>query len=42
MTLVENNNEDPKFKVGDHVNISKYQTLEKDMFQIGQKKNTVL
>ena len=34
------NKKDPKFKVGDHVRISKYKTfLPKDMLQIG--KNTV-
>ena len=41
---VENSNKkDPKFKVGDHVRISKYQTfLLKDMLQIGQKKVLLL
>ena len=33
----ENNKEDPKFKVGDHVRTSKYKIfLRKVMFQIGQ------
>ena len=37
------NKKDPKFKVGDHVRISKYQTfLLKDMLQIGQKKVLLL
>ena len=35
----ENNNEGPKFKVGDHVRISKYKNiLQNAMFQIRQKK----
>ena len=35
----ENNNGDSKFKVGDHVRISKYKNIfPKPMFQIGQKK----
>ena len=31
----ENNKEGPKYKVGDHVRISKYKNI---MFQIGMKK----
>ena len=35
----ENNKEGPKFKIGDHVRISKYKTfLQKPMFQIDLKK----
>ena len=35
----KNNKEDPKFKVGDHVRLSKYKNiLQKVTFQIGQKK----
>ena len=33
----DSNEKDPKFKVGDHVRISKYFLL-KDTLQIGQKK----
>ena len=37
--IKEVNNKDPKFKVGEHVRISKYKTfLLKDILQIGQKK----
>ena len=37
------NKKDPKFKVGDHVRISKYKNiLLKDMLQIGQKKFLLL
>ena len=37
------NKKDPKFKVGDHVRISKYKTfLLKDTLQIGQKKFLLL
>ena len=33
------NKKDPKFKIGDHVGISKYKTfLRQDIPQIGQKK----
>ena len=47
----ENNNEDPKFKVGDHVRISKYKNIfakgyvpnwSKEMFVIKKVKNTNL
>ena len=39
----DSNKKDPKFKVGDHVRISKYKTfLLKDKFQIGQKKFLLL
>ena len=35
----KSNKEDPKFKVGDHVRLSKYKNiLQKVTFQIGQKK----
>ena len=38
-SIKEVNDKDPKFKVGDHVRISKYKTfLLKDILQIGQKK----
>ena len=37
--IKEVNNKDPKFKVDEHVRISKYKTfLLKDILQIGQKK----
>ena len=37
------NNKDPKFKVGDHVRISKYKnSFIKDKLQIGQKKFLLL
>ena len=37
------NKKDPKFKVGDHVRISKYKTfLLKDILQISQKKFLLL
>ena len=37
--IKEVNNKDPKFKVDDHVRLSKYKTfLLKDILQIGQKK----
>ena len=36
---VNSNDKDPKFKVGDHVRISKYKIIFlKDIFQIGLKK----
>ena len=36
---VESSNKDRKFKIGDHVRISKYKTLLlKDILLIGQKK----
>ena len=36
---IENNEKDSKFKVGDHVRISKYKNIfAKRLFQIGQKK----
>ena len=39
LILLKNSKEDPKFKVGDHVRISKYQTyLLQDILQIGLKK----
>ena len=39
----DSNKKDPKFKVGDHVRISKYKIfLLKDMFLIGQKKFLLL
>ena len=38
-TIKEVNNKDPKFKIGDHVRISKYKIfLLKDTCQIGLKK----
>ena len=37
------NKKDPKFKVGDHVRISKYKNIfAKDILQIGQKKILLL
>ena len=40
---LHSNKKDPKFKVGDHIRISKYKTfLLKDILQIGQKKFLLL
>ena len=40
---IENFNKDPKFKVGEHVRISKYKNfLLKDTLQIGWKKFLLL
>ena len=39
----ESNDKNPKFKVGDHVRISKYtKFLLKDIYKIGQKKYSLL
>ena len=38
----ESNNKDPKFQVGDHVRISKYENIFlKDILSIGLKKSSV-
>ena len=40
---VDSNEKDPKFKVGDHVRISKYKNIfAKDILQIGWKKFLLL
>ena len=39
----ESNEKDPKFKVGDHVRISRYKNIfAKDTVQIGQKRSSLL